>query len=71
MVVLGENLNDGVLSDTEFIALFFYYSSARSQLTQSRVDFSVCIKIFQYIGPEVWNFLPLYVRHSSSLSSFK
>ena len=49
----------------------FFYSSARSQLTQSRVDFSVCIKIFQYIGPEVWNFLPLYVRHSSSLSSFK
>ena len=26
---------------------------------------------FQYIGPVIWNSLPLSVRHSSSLSSFK
>ena len=28
-------------------------------------------KSFQYTGPVIWNSLPLSVRHSSSLSSFK
>ena len=26
---------------------------------------------FQYIGPVIWNSLPFFVRHATSLSSFK